>query len=124
MSAASSARATSTGTATATGTASPARRYRSQHASSVRAMPGAIRRIGYLQMDPIASVATPQQLVLWSRLGVYDVAELDRLLWDERKLVEVAAFIWPIEMLPLLRARMRSYVRTHPRAREWLEPRK
>jgi uncharacterized protein YcaQ len=58
-------------------------------------------------MDPIATVATPQQLVLWSRLGPYDPGELDRLLWVEKKLVEWRAFIYPIEDLPLLRARMR-----------------
>jgi uncharacterized protein YcaQ len=52
-------------------------------------------------------VAPPQQLVLWSRLGPYDVAELERLLWEERKLFEWGAFIWPIETLPLVRARMR-----------------
>ena len=45
--------------------------------------------------------------MLWSRLGPHDPAELDRLLWEERKLVEWNAFIWPIEDLPLLRARMR-----------------
>jgi uncharacterized protein YcaQ len=66
-----------------------------------------VRRLGSLQVDPIATVATPQQLVLWSRLGPYDVAELDRLLWEERKLIEWGAFIWPIEDLPLIRARMR-----------------
>jgi uncharacterized protein YcaQ len=67
-----------------------------------------IRRLGYLQIDPISTVAPPQQLVLWSRLGQYDTAELDRLLWEERKLVEWRAFIYPMETLPLLRARMRS----------------
>jgi uncharacterized protein YcaQ len=67
-----------------------------------------VRRLGFLQMDPISTVATPQYLVLWSRLGKYDRAELDRLLWDEKKLVEWKAFIWPIEDLPLLQARMRA----------------
>ena len=66
-----------------------------------------VRALGYLQIDPISTVAPPQQLVLWSRLGPYDVAELERLLWKERKLFEWNAFIWPIETLPLLRARMR-----------------
>jgi uncharacterized protein YcaQ len=66
-----------------------------------------VQRIGYLQIDPIATVAPPQYLVLWSRLGPYDPAELDRLLWQERKLFEWAAFIWPMEALPLIRARMR-----------------
>ncbi len=66
-----------------------------------------VRRLGFLQIDPISSVAPPQYLVLWSRLGAYDRAELDRLLWEEKKLVEWRAFIYPIEDLPLLRARMR-----------------
>jgi uncharacterized protein YcaQ len=66
-----------------------------------------VRRLGYLQIDPISTVAPPQQLVLWSRLGPYDVAELERLLWEEKKLFEYNAFIWPIESYPLVRARMR-----------------
>jgi uncharacterized protein YcaQ len=53
-------------------------------------------------------VAPPQDLVLWSRLGPYDPQELDRLVWEERKLVEWHAYIWPVEVLPLLRARMRA----------------
>ena len=51
--------------------------------------------------------------MLWSRLGSYDPSKLDRLFWKERKLVEWNAFIWPIEDLPLLRARMRR--RKHAR---------
>jgi uncharacterized protein len=66
-----------------------------------------VRRLGFLQMDPITSIATPQTLVLWSRLGTYDTAELDRLLWQDKKLFEWGAFIWPIEDFPLIRARMR-----------------
>jgi uncharacterized protein len=66
-----------------------------------------VRRLGFLQIDTISTVAQPQYLVLWSRLGPYDPAELDRLLWEERKLFEWRAFIWPIEDLPLVQARMR-----------------
>jgi uncharacterized protein YcaQ len=67
-----------------------------------------VRHLGFLQMDPIATVAPPQYLVLWSRLGPYDRAELDRLLWEEKKLFQWDAFIWPIEDLPLIQARMRE----------------
>ena len=67
-----------------------------------------VRRLGFLQIDPISTVAPPQYLVLWSRLGKYDRAELDRLLWEEKKLFEWNAFIRPIEDLPLLQARMRA----------------
>jgi uncharacterized protein YcaQ len=67
-----------------------------------------VRRLGFLQLDPISTVAPPQYLVLWSRLGPYDRDELDRLLWKDRKLFEWDAFIWPREDLPLIQARMRQ----------------
>jgi uncharacterized protein len=80
-----------------------------------------VRRLGFLQLDPIASVATAQHLVLWSRLGAFDTAELDRLLWDERKLFEWDAFIWPIESLPLIRALMRQRRRARKSASDrWI----
>jgi len=65
-----------------------------------------VRKLGFLQMDPIATVARPQELVLFSRLGPFDPAVLDRLLWKERKLFEFDAYIYPIEDLPLQKARM------------------
>jgi uncharacterized protein len=57
-------------------------------------------------MDPIATVARPQELVLFSRLGAFDTAALESLLWKQRKLFEYDAFIYPIEDLPLQKARM------------------
>ena len=75
---------------------------------SARGVLDTVRRLGFLQLDPIATVAPPQHLVLWSRLGSFDTSELDRLLWEERLLFEWDAFVWPLEALPLLRARMRE----------------
>jgi uncharacterized protein YcaQ len=66
-----------------------------------------VRRLGFLQLDPISSVAPPQHLVLWSRLGSFATEKLDRLVWKERKLVEWDAFLYPIEDLPILKAFMR-----------------
>ena len=80
-----------------------------------------VRRLGFLQMDPIATVATPQQLVLFSRLGPFDATELDRLLWDKRELFEYDAFIYPVEDLPLQRARMAQRRRTKSLKRDlWI----
>ncbi len=77
-----------------------------------------VRRLGFLQLDPISSVAPPQHLVLWSRLGrAYDRSELDHLLWETKQLLEWNAFLWPVEDLPLLRARMRSKEGTWQRHR-------
>ncbi len=76
---------------------------------SARGVLETVRTLGFLQLDPISTVAPPQHLVLWSRLdSSYDRAELDRLLREEKRLIEWNAFVWPIETLPLLRARMRA----------------
>src|ERR671931_2847399 len=74
---------------------------------SARGVLDTVRRLGFLQLDPIATVAPAQHLVLWSRLGVFDPSELDRLLWQDRKLLEFDAFVYPIESLPLISERMR-----------------
>ena len=79
-----------------------------------------VRRLGFLQLDPIATVATPQEFVLWSRLGAFDRGELDRLLWEERMLFEWNAFIWPIESLPMVRGLMSRWrTSTHYEHERW-----
>jgi uncharacterized protein len=84
---------------------------------SARGVLSTVRRLGFLQIDTVSTVAPPQQLVLYSRLGArYDPAELDRHLWKTRKLVEADAFIYPIEDLPLVLAKMRR--RREDNARE------
>jgi uncharacterized protein len=89
---------------------------------SARGVLDTVRRLGFLQLDPIATVARPQHLVLWSRLGEFDTNELDRLLWEKRKLFEWNAFIWPIESLPLIQARMRQNRRANKLARDrWIQ---
>jgi uncharacterized protein YcaQ len=80
-----------------------------------------VHRLGFLQLDPIATVATPQELVLWSRLRTFDRTELDRLLWEERVLFEWNAFVWPVEALPILRGLIRRWrTSTHYSSERWV----
>jgi uncharacterized protein YcaQ len=81
-----------------------------------------VRRLGFLQIDVVQPVERPQHLVLFSRLGPgYDRAELDRLLWEERALFEYDAFIYPLEELPLVRARIRRFKRSrHYKHERWV----
>ena len=62
-----------------------------------------VRHFGTLQLDPTRTVERTHLLVLWSRLGKYDRAALDRVLWRERRLLEHNAHYVPIERLPELR---------------------
>ncbi|MCB8985187.1 MAG: YcaQ family DNA glycosylase [Ardenticatenaceae bacterium] len=47
-----------------------------------------IRDLGCVQLDPIRHVERTHLLVLWSRLGAFDEAELERLRFEERALFE------------------------------------
>jgi uncharacterized protein YcaQ len=80
-----------------------------------------VRRLGFLQIDVVQPVERPQHLVLYSRLGPsYDRAELDRLLWEDKALFEWNAFVYPIERLPEVRARIRSFRRSRrTRSERW-----
>lgn len=71
-----------------------------------------IRDLGCLQLDPISAVARSHQLVLWSRLGQYQLADLDKLLWHDRALFEYWAHVASIvltEDYPIHAYRMRRY---------------
>jgi len=73
-----------------------------------------VRHLGCLQLDPTAVVAPSHRLVLWSRLGSYDHAELEKLRWETRQLFEYwahAASIVPTEDHPIHAQTMRSYAR-------------
>jgi uncharacterized protein len=80
-----------------------------------------------LQLDPTSAVARSHLLVLWSRLGTYDTAQLDRLMWQERRLFEYwahAASIVMTEDYALHFRRMRDFLGGDSalavRARDWI----
>lgn len=87
-----------------------------------------VRDLGYLQLDPISAVARSHLLVLWSRLGKYDRADLDKLLWQERQLFEYwahGASIVLTEDYPIHYAHMRVYPQGDTKfardVRDWME---
>lgn len=87
-------------------------------AASPEGLLGVVRDLGCLQLDPISAVARSHQLVLWSRVGRYDLADLDTLLWQERSLFEYWAHVASIvltEDYPVHQHLMRSYARGVPR---------
>jgi len=57
-----------------------------------------VRDLAYVQWDPIAAIAPSHIIALWSRLGSFRLADLDRLLWREKKLFQHWA---PIAMIVL-----------------------
>ncbi|MFB4270618.1 winged helix-turn-helix domain-containing protein [Nonomuraea sp. GTA35] len=71
-----------------------------------------LRSLRCLQLDPVSAVARSHLLVLWSRAGRYDPADLDALLWRERWLFEYwahAASIVLAEDYPIHHLMMRRY---------------
>jgi uncharacterized protein len=71
-----------------------------------------VRELGCLQLDPISAVDRSHRLVLFSRIGGFDPAHLEKLLWHERRLFEYwahAASIVPAEDWPIHGDMMRRY---------------
>lgn len=76
-----------------------------------------IRDLGCLQLDPISAVARSHQLVVWSRVGQYDLAALDQLLWRDRSVFEYWAHMASIvltEDYPIHQHFMRRYATDGP----------
>lgn len=49
-----------------------------------RAILSAIRDLGYVQWDPVSVVAPAHEVTLWSRVGSFRRANLERMLWRDR----------------------------------------
>jgi uncharacterized protein YcaQ len=90
-----------------------------------------IRDLGCLQLDPISAVERTHLLVLWSRLGKYDYADFDKVMWEERCLFEYWAHCASIvltEDYPIHNLMMRRYAKGDSawpqRQRAWIEANK
>jgi uncharacterized protein len=87
-----------------------------------------MRDLRCVQLDPTTAVAPTQLLVPWSRVGSYETAVLDDLLWKEKRLFHYWAHAasWVLtEDYPIHRQRMRDYLTEDSewvrRMRKWVE---
>lgn len=84
-----------------------------------------MEHLGALQLDPTTTVARSEHIVLWSRIGSYDLVDLDRAMYSERRLFEYGSWILPTSDFEVHRDAMRRYLKgptTRQRyVREWLE---
>lgn len=90
-----------------------------------------VRDLGCLQLDPLSTVSRSHTLVVFSRVGPYNIADIDRLIYHDRKLFEYwahAASIVLTEEYPIHHLRMRTYAKTddpwHIRIAEWIQDNK
>jgi len=72
-----------------------------------------VRDLAFVQWDPIEVVAPSHVLSFWNRLGNFRPSDLNRLLWEERKLLQhwanMAAVVVLTEDYPLYYSMMRRY---------------
>lgn len=99
--------------------------------SSVQGILNVVEDLGCLQLDPLSTVARSHTLVMFSRLGPYDTARLDQLIYQDRALFEYwahAASLVLTRDYPIHHFRMRTYAKTddpwHQRIAEWIEANK
>ena len=71
-----------------------------------------VRDLPYVQWDPVSVVAPSHLLSLWARVGSFHLADLDRVLWTERRLLQhwiPFAAVVATEDYPLYASLMRRY---------------
>lgn len=86
-----------------------------------------IRQLGCLQIDPLNVVARSPLLVLWSRLGNFDLRDFESLLWEDRLLFEYwahAASLVLVEDFSIFQHQMDTFSRGDGkwarRIRKWM----
>jgi uncharacterized protein len=71
-----------------------------------------VRDVAYIQWDPVPIVAPSHIIAIWSRVGAFQVSDLDRLMWEERKLflfwIPHASIVVPDDF-PIYRSLMERY---------------
>ncbi len=78
-------------------------------------------QLGYIKIDPTATIAPCEHTVLWSRIGwSYEPGQLQKVVEADRLLFEYEGSFRPMSLLPLLRPLMRRGP-TRDSTRAWLE---
>lgn len=102
-----------------------------RHEPTAEGILDVVRDIGCLQLDPLSTVSRSHTLVVFSRVGPYNIADVDRLIYHDRKLFEYwahAASIVLTEEYPIHQLRMRTYAKTddpwHIRIAQWIQENK
>lgn len=73
-----------------------------------------VRELGCLQLDPLSTVSRSHTIVVYSRVGPYNISDIDKLIYSDRKLFEYwahAASIVLTEDYPIHNLRMRTYAK-------------
>src|ERR1700712_3112203 len=77
--------------------------------------------LGYIKIDPTATIAPAEHTILWSRIGsTYDPIQLSKAVESDRLLFEFDGAFRPVSLLPLMLPAMRRWPQ-RANAREGLE---
>ncbi|MCC2031105.1 DNA glycosylase AlkZ-like family protein [Microbacterium allomyrinae] len=78
-------------------------------------------QLGYIKLDPTATIAPCEQTVLWSRIGwSYEPGQLTKVVEIDRLLFEFDGAFRPMSLLPLMLPAMRRWPERES-SRQWLD---
>lgn len=78
-------------------------------------------QLGYIKIDPTATIAPCEHTVLWSRIGwSYEESQLRKAVEDDRLLFEFEGAFRPMSLLPALLPEMRTWPQRES-SRQWLD---
>jgi uncharacterized protein YcaQ len=78
-------------------------------------------QLGYIKIDPTATIAPAEHTVLWSRIGwSYETGQLKKAVEQDRLLFEFDGAFRPMSLLPLMLPAMRRWP-TRETTRQWLD---
>ncbi|MGN8551372.1 UNVERIFIED_CONTAM: winged helix DNA-binding domain-containing protein [Microbacterium sp. SLM126] len=78
-------------------------------------------QLGYVKIDPTATIAPCEHTILWSRIGwSYEAGQLQKAVEIDRLLFEFDGAFRPISLLPFMLPAMREWPRRES-SRHWLE---